>query len=36
MPRPVLDEVHIHPAIRSKVAGYQQAIVLEVMEAVNP
>ncbi|MDD2918131.1 glutaredoxin [Rhodoferax sp.] len=35
MPRPILDETHIHPAIRSKVAGHQQAIVQEVMAAVR-
>lgn len=35
MPRPILDETHIHPAIRSKVAGHQQAMVQEVMAAVR-
>ena len=35
MPRPILDETHMHPAIRSKVAGHQQAIVQEVMAAVK-
>ena len=35
MPRPILDETHIHPAIRDRIAGYQQAIVREVMEAVR-
>jgi len=35
MPRPILDEAHMHPAIRSKVAGHQQAIVQEVMAAVG-
>ena len=35
MPRQILDEDHIHPAIRSKVAGHQQAIVQEVMAAVR-
>jgi glutaredoxin-related protein len=35
MPRPILDETHIHPAIRSKVAGHQQTIVQEVMAAVS-
>lgn len=34
MPRPILDEAQIHPAIREKVAGYQQAVVQEVMAAV--
>jgi glutaredoxin-related protein len=35
MPRPVLDEAHIHPAIRSRVAENRQAIVREVMGAVG-
>ena len=35
MPRYLLDEAHIHPAIRSKIAGHQQAIVQEVMAAVS-
>ena len=35
MPRQILDEDRIHPAIRSKVAGHQQAIVQEVMSAVR-
>ena len=35
MPRPILDETHIHPAIRSKVAGHQQAMVQEVMAAIR-
>jgi monothiol glutaredoxin len=35
MPRPLLDEAHVHPAIRSKVGGQQQPIVQEVMAAVN-
>lgn len=34
MPRPLLDESHIHPAIRPKVAGYHRTIVQEVMDAV--
>lgn len=34
MPRPILDESHIHPAIREKVATHQQAIVREVQAAV--
>ncbi|MBU0588128.1 MAG: glutaredoxin [Gammaproteobacteria bacterium] len=34
MPRPILDESRIHPAIRAKVAGHEQAIVQEVMAAV--
>lgn len=35
MPRPILDERYIHPAIRNKVAGHQQSIVQEVIAAVN-
>jgi monothiol glutaredoxin len=35
MPRPILDEAHIHPAVRGKVASHQQAIVREVMAAVE-
>ena len=35
MPRPILDETHIHPAIRSNVAGHQQAMVQEVIGAVK-
>ena len=35
MPRPILEETHIHPAIRSKIAGHQQAIVQEVMKAIG-
>ena len=35
MPRPVLDEAHIHPAIRTKLAENRQAIVREVMEAIE-
>lgn len=35
MPRPILDEDHIHPAIRAKIAGHQQAIVQEVMGVVQ-
>ncbi len=34
MPRPTLPESHLHPAIRERVAGYQQSILKEVMEAV--
>lgn len=34
MPRPILDEPHIHPAIREKVATHEQAIVREVQAAV--
>jgi len=35
MPRPILEEVHIYPAIRSKIAGHQQAIVQEVIKAIS-
>lgn len=35
MPRHLLDEAHIHPAIRSKVASHQQAIVQEVIGAIK-
>lgn len=35
MSRPVLDEAHIHPAIRTKLAENRQAIVREVMEAIE-
>ena len=34
MPRPILDEAHIHPAIREKIATHQQDIVREVQAAV--
>jgi glutaredoxin-related protein len=34
MPRPVLDEAHIHPAVRERVANHHAAIVREVQEAV--
>ena len=35
MPRPILDEDHIHPAIRQKIAANQQAILDEVRSAVQ-
>ena len=35
MPRAILDESHIHPAIREKIAGHQQALVQEVQSAVT-
>ena len=35
MSRPILDETHIHPAIRSKVAGHQQPMVKEVIAAIG-
>ncbi len=34
MPRPFLDEAHIHPAIREKIATHQQDIVQEVQAAI--
>ena len=34
MPRPILDESHIHPAIRNKVANHRQTLVQQVMAAV--
>ena len=34
MPRPILDEAHIHPAIREKIATHQQEIVREVQAAI--
>ena len=34
MPRSVLEESRIHPAIREKVASHQQAVVKEVQDAV--
>ena len=33
MPRLVLDDAHIHPAIRSKVAEHERAVVQEVIKA---
>jgi monothiol glutaredoxin len=35
MPRHVLDESQIHPAVRERVAGHQRAIVEEVRAAVQ-
>jgi monothiol glutaredoxin len=35
MPRPVLDEARIHPAIRGKIAGYQKSILEEVNAAIE-
>ena len=35
MARPILDEDHIHPAIRTRISSHQQAIVQEVMAAVR-
>ncbi len=34
MPRPILDEAHIHPAIREKVTNHHADIIREVQEAV--
>jgi monothiol glutaredoxin len=34
MPRPILDEAAIHPAVRAKIAGWNHAIVDEVKAAV--
>ena len=34
MARPILDEAHIHPAIREKIATHQQDIVREVQAAI--
>ena len=38
MPRSILDEAHIHPAIRERIAGYRAEVVKEVQAAVaaNP
>lgn len=35
MPRAILDELHIHSAIREKIASHQQAMVQEVQSAVT-
>lgn len=35
MPRPILDESRIHPAIRERVARHEQAIVQEVQAALD-
>lgn len=34
MPRPILDEAHIHPAIREQLANYKSDILAEVRQAV--
>ena len=34
MTRAVLDEAHIHPAARERVAGYHRAVVQEVQDAI--
>ena len=35
MPRVILDEAHVHPAIRERVAHYHESIVREVRQAVD-
>ena len=35
MPRPILEEVHIHPAIRETIATHELAIVQEVQAAIR-
>ena len=35
MPRPILDEAHLHPAIRDKIANLHQDIVREVQTAIS-
>ena len=35
MPRPILDENHIHPAIREKIATHQADILREVQAAIG-
>ncbi len=34
MPRPILDEAHIHTAIREKISSHHQGVVKEVQQAV--
>lgn len=34
MPRPVLDELNIHPSIRERIANHHQSVVKEVQAAV--
>jgi monothiol glutaredoxin len=34
MPRPVLDEDHIHPGARERVAAYHRSVVQQVQDAV--
>ena len=34
MPRPILEEARIHPAVRETVAGYHAATVREVQQAI--
>jgi monothiol glutaredoxin len=35
MPRQILDETHLHPAIRERVAGYHGDIVAQVRAAID-
>ena len=35
MPRSLLDEAHVHPAIRERVAHYHESVVREVRQAVD-
>jgi monothiol glutaredoxin len=35
MPRPILDETHIHPTIRERVARHQHAVIEEVQRAIT-
>ena len=35
MPRPILDEAHIHPAIRDRVAGHHADVVQAVRSAID-
>lgn len=35
MPRPILEEANIHPAIRDKIATHEQAIVQEVQAVIR-
>jgi monothiol glutaredoxin len=34
MPRPILDEAHVHPAIRERVTRHHETLVQEVQQAV--
>jgi glutaredoxin-related protein len=34
MPRPILEEAHLHPAIRARVAAHQQQVLDEVRSAI--
>ena len=35
MPRPILDEDHIHPAVRQRVASHHESTLREVQQAVS-